>query len=618
MTATAWLIYLSVPGIPLNYKEAKPYTRWWWFSNEIRKSDIAAQLDWIKKNNFGGVEIAWVYPQPDQPRGAKWLSDEWSDLVVFTKDYCDRIGLGCDFTFGTLWPFGGSMVKLEDAAQTYSGPITQRLDRSWEEPKQGFILNHLDRRCLARYAEVMGHALEPAMAGSPSGLFCDSWEIPGTPLWTEGFDRQFLEGYGYDIKPYMNDLDRHPEIRYDYRKLLSEYVIREFYAPFTEICHSLSGFSRVQCHGAPTDLVAAYAAIDAPETEAILFDPEFSVIPASAAALSGKTITSAEAFTCLYGWIPYPGPAPHRKQEYLADLKLLADALFASGTNLVVWHGMPFNPAGGTNEFYASVHVGPDSAFAPRLPEFNAYLQKVSALLQAGETESRAAVYLPLEDAWMQNELPEHLRKPSAQYFWEMHHARIPEEIKGYRPLWITRPFLARSRVEHGELAYGERRFHFLWLDCQWLDHESLREILRLNRDGLAVVVKRRPRCPGHNIPPEYDRCLDELMARSSDIPKTVKPLAEGSDMPDFWCRRDGDTRYFFFGHPRSRNLTYPMLYGQSFTEQNEERTVLIDCGGAQAAVPLVFLPYQSLALRCQHGKAEFIDIEFTPPSPRP
>ena len=44
------------------YPSSKPCTRWWWFATEIKKPDVKYQLDWAKENNFGGVEIAWVYP----------------------------------------------------------------------------------------------------------------------------------------------------------------------------------------------------------------------------------------------------------------------------------------------------------------------------------------------------------------------------------------------------------------------------------------------------------------------------------------------------------------------------------------------------------------------------
>jgi len=70
----------------------------------------------------------------------------------------------------------------------------------------------------------------------------------------------------------METLDSHPDIRYDYRMLVADYVLNEFYRPFTRICGGLGAFSRVQCHGSPTDLIAAYGSVDVPESEAILHE----------------------------------------------------------------------------------------------------------------------------------------------------------------------------------------------------------------------------------------------------------------------------------------------------------------------------------------------------------
>ena len=69
----------------LSYITGKPYTRWWWFSGEIKKEDIIYQLDWLKKKGFGGVEIAWVYPLHGSKTNLRWLSREWSNIVSFTK-----------------------------------------------------------------------------------------------------------------------------------------------------------------------------------------------------------------------------------------------------------------------------------------------------------------------------------------------------------------------------------------------------------------------------------------------------------------------------------------------------------------------------------------------------
>ena len=98
----------SEDGVNSFYPSTKPCTRWWWFATEIKKSDIKYQLDWAKTNNFGGVEIAWVYPlyryhsmyargygrhYSKDTTAQKWLSPAWSDVVAYTKLYSDSIGL---------------------------------------------------------------------------------------------------------------------------------------------------------------------------------------------------------------------------------------------------------------------------------------------------------------------------------------------------------------------------------------------------------------------------------------------------------------------------------------------------------------------------------------------
>ena len=146
---------------------SKPYVRWWWIKGPYREPDITVQLDWVKANGFGGVELAWIYPSwiwlqsTDNP---EWLGKEWSRLTAFTKSYAEKIGLGCDFTFGSCWPFGGMCVAPEDAAQTFSGPSSQRLVGSWEEETagRGPIVNHLSRTALRHYAAVLTPAFRPA------------------------------------------------------------------------------------------------------------------------------------------------------------------------------------------------------------------------------------------------------------------------------------------------------------------------------------------------------------------------------------------------------------------------------------------------------------------------
>jgi hypothetical protein len=114
----------------------------------------------------------------------------------------------------------------------------------------------------------------------------------------------------------------------------------------------------------------------------------FSRIPASAGLLAKKPVISAETFTCLHGFSHYRDPELYKlwKQEDILDLKLLADAIIAQGVNQIVWHGMPFNPVGENNEFYAAVHIGADAKLAKDLAQFNQYLTHLCRIMQTGKT----------------------------------------------------------------------------------------------------------------------------------------------------------------------------------------------------------------------------------------
>ncbi|MBT5876960.1 MAG: hypothetical protein HOH43_26290, partial [Candidatus Latescibacteria bacterium] len=468
------------------FEDNRPYTRWWWFCDEIKQPDITRQLQWVADHHFGGVEIAWMYPQPGARVGAKWLSPEWTTLVAFAKSEADRLGLGCDFTFSTAWPFGGSIVPAADACQVFDGLSTQRMEKPWELGQfgRGYVLNHLDREAVLRYGKIMGDALRPAMEGSVSGLFSDSWEVFPEGLWSVGLDRVFSDRFGYELEPFKRDLDEHPHIRYDYRVLVSEAALNGFFRPYIEICRNLGGVSRVQCHGAPTDLVTAFSEVDIPESEALLFEPFFSAIPASGAAIGGKPVVSCETFTCIYGYEPWPDNSPHHGRERVADLKLLADSVFANGVNHIVWHGMPYNSDDSGNTFYATTHLGPDCAFVDELPAFNDYMTTVSGYLKAGQTYTDIAMYLPLEDVRMLHLLPDEQQTPAGTYYWELQDTARPHNLLGYHPLWVSAEILQEASVEGESIRCGAATFRMLVVDVEWLDREALSTLNRLANLG--------------------------------------------------------------------------------------------------------------------------------------
>ena len=629
----------SETDLPTYYSTSKPCTRWWWFATEIKKVDIKHQLDWAKANNFGGVEIAWVYPLYRYARmyerdfgqhfekdssAQKWLSKEWSEMATYTKRYADSIGLVCDFTFGSAWPVAGPDIEKKHRTQIYGDSTFQQLlTFSWSYPDTMYVIDHLNADAFEAFAGPITEALEDALKGSKSAFFTDSWEIKlnsTNKIWTNGFDSTFKESFGYDIIPYMEKgIDSFPDVRYDYMLHLDHYVTNGFYRPYVQKCKDAGAWSRVQCLASPTDVLTTYSLVDIPETESMLNNPNYSRIVSSAGALSKKRLISSETFTCMYGFAN-----TYIRQEQTADLKMVADAMFAEGVNQHFYHGMPYNPKGSDSiSFFATTYFGPRGSLTDELPAFNDYVGRVSGLLQQGKTYSNVAIYIPYEDGVMKGAYP-----PERQRVWvwgeyEMRYINPPAELEGYHPLWINRHFLEQAQWIDGRLEIGDASFSTLYINVKHMDSRALSRVLELAKEGLPVCLKTDTREPGKIKCGNYAEMLQELKKLpnvKSEFHSITNhlPLIQGDSIPAYWARKlaDGST-LLFIAQPKSKGLMYPIYSGQSAMDTSIFRDVTISTNGFSQDLKLEFKPYQSIMLKISsQGKIEFIDIGFVPKKP--
>jgi hypothetical protein len=604
--------------------DSRPYARYWWFASEIQPEDVRYNLDWLKKHGFGGVELAWVYPlnrfyRADTsytPR-QEWLSYEWADIVEYTIRYADSVGLGCDLTFGTLWPFGDTYVPFDQATQKYGEPEwRQQIRLSWQHPKVGYVVDHLTPAHYRPYFDRLLKAFPRPHASVPQAYFIDSWEVETDKLWCDSFERDFNSRFGYDITPHMDSI-YDPACRhhlYDYMSLVSDKVLR-FYSDFDSTLNSYGILSRGQVSGAPCDLISGYALMDIPEGESMLFEPEYCAIPASAALLSGKKTVSSEAFTCLYGW-----PRDHMREEQAADLKLVADALFANGINHIIWHGKPHNPMGfDTVNFYATTHIGDSGKLEPEITAFNRYLETVSGFLKRGSTYSDIAVYLPTEDAWTAGIMPVEQQFKWAWGYYEMRYVYFPDELTGYNPAWINKEFLSQATVKNGTLRTGNAEFKAVYINAEYLDYDVLKRLVEFAENGVGVILKRDPKEPGSLTHGDYIEILDRLKGSkkvANTVPDELEPFITGSVIPRHWCRKDGLTLYVFFPNLKADRIKFPLEYGQSLDTETDTLHITICYQQKKIALTLEFKPYQSLLFSIEKGKAKQEDISFVPATP--
>jgi hypothetical protein len=603
---------------------SKPYARYWWFASMIKDEDVRYNLDWLKAHGFGGVEVAWVYPlnrfnKSDTsytPR-QEWLSPEWTKIVDFTVKYADSIGIGCDLTFGTLWPFGDTYVTFDQATQKFGEPEwRQQITRSWQHPKVGYVVDHLSRKNYQPYFDRLLKAFPRPGTRISQSYFVDSWEVETEKLWCDGFDKDFARKFGYEITPYMDSIyvPYNGQYLYDYMSLISEKVLK-FYHDYDSTLNAVGILSRGQVSGAPCDPISGYAIMDIPEGESMLFEPEYCAIPASAALLSGKKYVSSETFTCLYGW-----PRDYIRQEQTADLKLVADALFANGINHIIWHGKAHNPKGqDTVNFYATTHIGDQGNLVPEITAFNQYLQTVSGYMEKGYTYSDIAVYLPVEDSWIAGVMPKEKQFIWAWGYYEMRYVYFPSELDGYTPTWINGEFLEKAIFENGNLKIGNALYPALYIDAEYIEYKTLKRILDLAEKGLPIILKRDPSEPGMIKHPDYNDIMLKIKNSrfvTNDLPGDFKPFITGNEIPRHWCRADGEALYVFFPNPKADRIKFPLAYGQALNEETYKMQTAVNYRGKSIDLNLEFEPYQSLLFKIENGKAEQIDIEFIPKTP--
>ena len=97
---------------------ARPLARWVWPGNQVSRKEILRELDVLKANGFGGVEInGWDRPPywfPLQEEPLPWLSPEWCEMIKFTADAARDRNMVTDMLVGPGWALGGPDIPKEE------------------------------------------------------------------------------------------------------------------------------------------------------------------------------------------------------------------------------------------------------------------------------------------------------------------------------------------------------------------------------------------------------------------------------------------------------------------------------------------------------------------------
>ena len=530
------------PAWPEATRESRPWTRWWWLGSAVDEANLTRQLERLAAAGFGGVEICPIYGAKGwEDRYVPFLSPRWMELVAHTTREARRLGLGVDLTTGTGWPFGGPWVEDVDASSSLvlkrdgqgatisvaQFPI-QKVKRA-APGGEGNVLDPYSVPALERYLARFDAAFAGFHGLPPRAHFHDSFEYYGasfTPsLWAE-----FQARRGYDLRAELPALagdgteDRVARVRSDYRETLSDLHL-EYVRRWTDWAHARGGLSRNQAHGAPGDLVDLYAAGDIPETE-VFRQPDEARMPrlklaSSAAHVAARTLASAEAFTWL----------GEHFQTSLAQAKEAADWLLLSGVNHLVYHGVPYSPAGVPWpgwQFYASVNFGPEGGLWRDLPELNGYLARAQAVLQSGEPGEDVLLFYSPRDAWhavgellIPNPVPPAFEE-AGLLLWR----------RGFAWDAVSERRLAEARVEDGRVRLGSGHYRALVVPrVRLMTPEAVQRLAALAREGATVVLLGGPPAdvPGWNaLEPRRAELREALRSAGVDPGPAPRRIALG------------------------------------------------------------------------------------------
>jgi len=122
-----------------------PWTRWWWHGSAVTKEGLTTNMEEIKNAGFGGVEVTSIYGTKGyEEEDISFQSPQWMNIIKFTLDEGERLGLGIDLANASGWPFGGPWISADDACKevrykSYTLKSGEKLNEKVEFIQEPFV-----------------------------------------------------------------------------------------------------------------------------------------------------------------------------------------------------------------------------------------------------------------------------------------------------------------------------------------------------------------------------------------------------------------------------------------------------------------------------------------------
>lgn len=493
---------------------SKPWTRWWWMGNAVDHDNLQRELKEMHSAGIGGVEITPIYGvKGEEHRFIEYLSPQFTEVLNFTIEKANQLGMGVDLPPGSGWRCGGPFVPEEKGLWSLRIQKQElKKGEQWQAPKNGGTLAAASFLNMAGNATVVnveatfeapengavymafriknrdmvkraadggqGWAIDTfneditnwyldefwKRLGIDEGklrcFFHDSFEYTGD--FTTHFTEEFRKRRGYDLAQYLyvlagdcNDPEIVARVKSDYRETLSDLVLESFIQPMTGWANRHQSLNRNQAHGSPGNILDLYAACDIPETEIFrtvepgTVDVFVNKFASSAAHVTGRRLVSSESFTWL-------------KEHWTvttSDMLRATNRFFLAGINHMFFHGTCYSPADAEWPgwlFYASTQVNNRNPLWPELPALFKYIELSQSVMQKAQPETDLLVYWPYYDvAAGEGRLFNHLGvNKDAGWFKSHPISALSEDLTaaGYSLDYISDKQLLNCKTENGRV----------------------------------------------------------------------------------------------------------------------------------------------------------------------
>lgn len=189
--------------------------------------------------------------------------------------------------------------------------------------------------------DKLGELAGPVM----NNLLIDSYEV-GINNWTQGFEKEFRQLRGYDLKRYLpaltgrviDSIDVSERFLWDYRRTLSDLFTANYFGYFADKCHAAGLLCSTEPYDGPFECLSIASKAD-------ILMGEFWIgggmnsslrIAASVAHGYGRTIVGAESFTS--------SPEQGRWQNHPRSMKAQGDDVWCNGVNRYIFHRYAHQP----------------------------------------------------------------------------------------------------------------------------------------------------------------------------------------------------------------------------------------------------------------------------------